>query len=591
MFLPRVMRPLPTVSRLINPNIQRIAGAPLSLVRGPPGSYVAERLAAAIQGWDRWQSCVWLRTGGARPAALAESLVSACLHRWTDDHRDDPSPVSNARLDETMRLSPAGAVVVLELGGWITPGLARLLEGIKRVAADRDMSLVAVVESRSPAVFLRSPDCVVSTAALSEPSMLAESVEFPDWCPHRLRKLFGRRAAVRHDVLDATRSWPAEAIADALDTSRSVRSILDRLTSNLLDLSSPAQQGVLQTCVATGYWHPQFATDEVQASELRPWVVPLEGEWGWLRPIWTRSLERHLKGRTGRRRRPCPEDRIARAPAPAIAIPPAPAAEPTAPRWGIVEARLFGTFELRVDGRAVEKWTGQRGTSVLRFLLSRRRHTCSRDELLDAFWPDVAPDAARNRLQVAVSGLRRALREVTNLHVIEYAEGGYRINPELRVDVDVERFEAMLSTARGAERSGDLDRALIAYRDAMELYRGDFASDAPYEQWTLLPRESLRITYIDALDRVSRIQLSVGRLDDCIATAHRMLDVDPCREDAHRLLMRCYASRGRSYQAIRQYEFCCRMLKGTLEVDPAPETTRLYRAIRTGSAGKPALTG
>jgi DNA-binding SARP family transcriptional activator len=203
----------------------------------------------------------------------------------------------------------------------------------------------------------------------------------------------------------------------------------------------------------------------------------------------------------------------------------------------------------------------------------------------------VAPDTARNRLQVAVSGLRRALRDVSNLHVIEYAEGGYRINPELRVDVDVERFEKTLSTAGRAERSGDLDSALIAYREAMGLYRDDFASDAPYEQWTLLPRETLRLTYIDALDRLSRIQLSVGRLDDCIATAHRMLGIDPCREDAHRLLMRCYASRGRFYQAVRQYEFCCRMLKRTLEVEPAPETTLLYRAIRASSAedAEPAL--
>jgi DNA-binding SARP family transcriptional activator len=234
-----------------------------------------------------------------------------------------------------------------------------------------------------------------------------------------------------------------------------------------------------------------------------------------------------------------------------------------------VEARLLGTVELSVDGRAVEKWMGQRGKSVLRYLLSRRRHTCSRDELLEEFWPDVVPGAARNRLQVAVSGLRRALREVTNLHVIEYAEGSYRINPELSVHVDVKRFEETLLAARWAERSGDPDSALIGYREAIELYRGDFASDAPYEQWTLLPRESLRLSYI--------------------AIAHRMLDIDPCREDAHRLLMHCYTSQGRNYQAVRQYDFCLRMLKRTLGVEPAAETTRLYQVIRAGFAGKPTL--
>src|SRR4029453_18574551 len=113
---------------------------------------------------------------------------------------------------------------------------------------------------------------------------------------------------------------------------------------------------------------------------------------------------------------------------------------------------------------------------------------------------------------------------------------------------------------------------------------GDFAADAPFEQWTLLPRESLRIKLVDALDRLSPLELTAGRTDDCIATAHRMLDIDPCREDAHCLLMRCYAAQGRNYQALRQYEFCQRVLRATVDVSPGPQTTLLYNTIRSGSA-------
>lgn len=39
---------------------------------------------------------------GVQPGTLVESLVSACRHRWGDD-AGESSPVSNARLDETMR--------------------------------------------------------------------------------------------------------------------------------------------------------------------------------------------------------------------------------------------------------------------------------------------------------------------------------------------------------------------------------------------------------------------------------------------------------------------------------------------------------
>ena len=78
----------------------------------------------------------------------------------------------------------------------------------------------------------------------------------------------------------------------------------------------------------------------------------------------------------------------------------------TAAQPGLLQARLLGSLEVRVDGAVVTSWNGQRGTSVLRYLLlSRRQHACSRDELLEEYWPDVPVGAARNRLQVAVSGL------------------------------------------------------------------------------------------------------------------------------------------------------------------------------------------
>ncbi|HEX6578812.1 MAG TPA: BTAD domain-containing putative transcriptional regulator [Jiangellaceae bacterium] len=571
------MRPLPSMAGPANRNAQRIGEMPFSVVHGPPGSYAAEWLAGLLEGWDRWQRCVWLRASTPRSDALAGPLTSACLHRWIgadepDDGRLEVTP--SLALDEVLRRSPSGAVIVLELAGRLTADIERLVESVRAVVADRGVSLVAVTESRFPMAFRRGAAHMVAAADL--PGSRADVGA--GGLPGRLVELCGPRAAVVHDVLDGAAAWQREAVVDALDTSRGFRSMLGRLTANLADLCTPGQLAALEVCVATGYWHPQLATEPVAASDLRPWVVPLEQGWGWLRPIWARSLKRHLEhradhGHSSRRGIPSMIKE------PRAAIPPETATSPPA----VLEARLLGPFELRFDGLGVTMRCGQRGLSIMRYLLSRRRHACPRDELLAEFWPDVVPSVARNRMQVAVSGVRRALLEVTNLQVIEYADGGYQINPDLRVETDVGRFEAALSAARFAERAGDPRGALAAYREAIGHYRGDFASDSPYEQWTVLPRESLRLGYIDALDRLSRIQFGSGQLDDCIATGHRMLDVDPCREDAHRLLMRCYAGQGRAYQAIRQYEFCRRVLTAMLQSEPDIETTRLYRAVRAGS--------
>ena len=584
MFLPPVLRPRPSVGP-VSPVVQRIAETPLSVVRGTPGSFVAERLAGAIDSWHRLGDCVWLRAGDSLPTNLAQSLGAACLHRWSPgEHRS--GRMGDSRLDEELAVAPEGAVIVVELGGRMTAEVARLVRAIRPAITDRGIRMVIVAEGRfhSPAM-PGPPGSLVAAPELMDRGALDGYSSSRDRA--RLLRYAGRRAAVLVDVMAAAQLWSQDAVTEALRTSYNLPSLLSRLTSVLVDQLTPEQRNALEVALTIGYWHPQMGTQPVACEQLRPWVVPMEQQWGWLRPIWVQPLRRELTRPAGARHRRLGSYRAAPAvrPDPADPAAPMPAwpARPSSTRASRLEARLLGSLEVRLDGSPVGSWNGQRGTSVLRYLLSRRQHSCARDELLEEFWPDVPTPAARNRLQVAVSGLRRAFVDVTALNVVEYCDQGYRVNPELQIEIDVERFERQLRTAEAADRAGDRDVARTAYQQAITLYRGDFAADAPFEQWTLLPRESLRIKLVDALDRLSRIDLADHRIDDCIATAHHMLDIDPCREDAHRLLMRCYATQGRTYQALRQYEFCSRILQATIDASPAPVTTDLYHQIRTGS--------
>jgi len=579
MYLPPVLRPL-AAEGAMTPAVRRIAEAPFSVVRGVPGSYAAERLAGVVDSWQRLNDCVWLRAQDVEQADLAQSLAAACEHRWSSakpGRRTGQAPA--ARLDDEIQAAPEGAVIVLELGSRVTPGVTKLIKAIRPAIIDRGVRMVVVAESRLHPPVTRGPDHVVSAADLVGGATLEEYSSAQNRA--QLLRYAGRHAAVLSDVLAAARVWSPDAVDEALKFSNGLTSLLDRLTAGLLDQLTPDQRSALQVALNVGYWHPQMGTGPIASDQLRPWLVPMEQQWGWLRPIWGSSLRRELTRPTATKRHWFSNQRARSPRCPAQHA--LPAARSTT-RHGVLEARLFGSLELRLDGSPVTSWTGQLGPSVLRYLLYRRHHSCARDELLEQFWHAVPARAARNRLQVAVSGLRRAFADVTSLNVVEYSDGRYRLNPELLVEVDVETFEQGLTTAAAAERAHLSEEARTAYHQAIALYTGDFAADAPFEQWTLLPRESLRIKLVDALDRLSRIDLADDRMDDCIATAHRMLDIDPCREDAHRLLMRCYATQGRTYQAVRQYEFCSRILRATIDASPAADTTVLYQVIRSGSA-------
>ena len=604
-----MLRPLPGRRPPEGLAAPSILEAPLSIVTGPAGTYVAEALASVIEVGGNWHDCVWLRQDDGRDTAVADALATACRHRWinvgtspnpaaadawrtngrhaqhsngrhsqhSNGHRATLSLANDdATLHNVIRAAPERAVIVLELDDRLTPALGRLLADLRPVAADHGVSLVAVSEHRVGLRVVGQVDQVIPAASLAEavdPGSRRDDSILPSACLARLARLSSARPAILNDIVAAARLWPPDAIVEAIAGAWSWRLLVDRVTRSLVARAEASHLEALEICVATGYWHPRMATDGPPVSELRPWVMPLEQQWGWLRPVWRRALARHLRARTGSHshdREPSASARRGGSPA-------------HAPSGTIsLDVRMLGVFEVRVDGIEVALSPG-RGASVLRYLLSRPGHTASRDELLEEFWPDVEPAVARNRLQVAVSGVRRALREVTPEPLLEYRNGSYRISPQVRVDVDTEDFEKALAAARAAEQQHDTASAMTSYRRGVGLYRGDFAADGPYEQWTLLPRESLRLRYVDALDRMSGMQLSAGRVDECIATAHRMLDVDPCREDAHRLLMRCYAGQGRAHQALRQFELCRRVLGTTLEVAPSSETIGLREAIRRGS--------
>src|SRR5262245_53687390 len=161
MYLPPVLRPVAAAGP-VTPTVQRLAEAPFSLVRGLPGSYAAERLAGVIDGWQRLPDCVWLRANDARPAELERSLGAACQHRGSPERAEpEPTGLSYVPVSKQIEAAPEGAVIVLELGGRVSPGLTRLIRQIRPVMTDRRVRLVVVAESRFHLPVLHGPDRVV----------------------------------------------------------------------------------------------------------------------------------------------------------------------------------------------------------------------------------------------------------------------------------------------------------------------------------------------------------------------------------------------------------------------------------------------
>ncbi|HEX4814603.1 MAG TPA: BTAD domain-containing putative transcriptional regulator [Nonomuraea sp.] len=262
-----------------------------------------------------------------------------------------------------------------------------------------------------------------------------------------------------------------------------------------------------------------------------------------------------------------------------VAEPPSPVQAPDRPEPHLA-IHLLGPLHVSIDDRQVSGWPGGLCRSLLAYIVTHREPWPRREALMDVFWPKADATAARNSLNVAIHGIRRVLRTVTDLPVIVLCEGAYRVHPAIRLWIDVEPFEQAVESGRRFERDGRPDEAARSYEVAVELYRGNFLDDAPYEDWPAVLRERLRLADLEALDRLSSLHFLFGRYPAAADLCRRIIDLDPCREDAHRRLMRCYSRQSLPHLALLQYRACVRVLAGELGVTPAPETTALHERIR-----------
>jgi DNA-binding SARP family transcriptional activator len=246
----------------------------------------------------------------------------------------------------------------------------------------------------------------------------------------------------------------------------------------------------------------------------------------------------------------------------------------------MLRAHLLGPFRVTLNDGLVENWPSGRGRAILKYLLTHRQSPVLREVLMDCFWPEGSPEAARNNLNVAIHGLRQAFRTLADPPVVIYKQGAYLINPDISVWLDVDHFEQHIQSGQRLEAAGQLAAAAAAYERGIELYADDFLIDDPNEEWPVLNRERLRVLYFEALDHLSQIYFHQGQYTMCATLCQRLLARDSCREDAHCRLMRCYCRQGQHPLALRQYQLCAKELQTHLNLEPATSTTELYERIQ-----------
>jgi DNA-binding SARP family transcriptional activator len=226
----------------------------------------------------------------------------------------------------------------------------------------------------------------------------------------------------------------------------------------------------------------------------------------------------------------------------------------------------LGRVRISTGDRVVEAGEVRRKVlALLCLLVSKARFASTREEVVDNLWPDNDPASAQNSLNQTVYFLRRVfepdyLEDTSPGYVGQDGETIW-LDPEL-VDARSRRCLELIRSIAGPPSP----EAAIALAHE---YRGKFALDFAYEEWSTPYRDSLHASYLRVMEHAIRIDLDSGHFDRGIFLAERAAEVDPDAEEIQVALVRLYRHSGAHAAAAQQYGHYALTLKD-LGVDPVP---------------------
>lgn len=238
--------------------------------------------------------------------------------------------------------------------------------------------------------------------------------------------------------------------------------------------------------------------------------------------------------------------------------------------------QLCGRLAVEFDGRRIETMLpGPQGRLLFAYLTLNRRRPVGRDELVDALWPDRAPDGAESSLSALLSKLRRALGT-------EMLDGRSSIQLQLPRHswLDVEGAMEAIHRAESALQASDWAAAWSAARVSLHIARRTFLAgeSAP---WIDDMRRQLDDVHIRSLEATAAAGLALGgtELDTAERSARTLIGKAPYRESGYRLLMETLARRENVAEALRVYEELRQKLRDELGASPSARTQQLHRTL------------
>lgn len=245
-----------------------------------------------------------------------------------------------------------------------------------------------------------------------------------------------------------------------------------------------------------------------------------------------------------------------------------------------VKIEMLGGFSVWVNGQLVVEDAAKltKPWQLFCYLVLHREKFVTNRKLIAMLWADDMLTDPANVLKNAVYSLRKELyggESFTDSPII-YSTGGYRFDPAVELDLDVDHFIEMCDEAKNCV--GAAEQKVELCRKAVDTYKGDFLPQLDQDLWVVPLALEYKRRYLDCVHTLCELLWNSKKhkeLLDVVSTASMFDSLD---EKVTVYLFRALDALRMYRVIVTTYSKVVQMYEDVLGGDVPDEARRIYNA-------------
>lgn len=240
-----------------------------------------------------------------------------------------------------------------------------------------------------------------------------------------------------------------------------------------------------------------------------------------------------------------------------------------------LEIYTLGNFKVEKDGNILspKEKINSKPWLLLKYLITERDKNIHSEVISSNLWPKKIIKNPKHSITNLVYRLRKKFNSSkvkTGTNYIINSNGTCFFNKDSNYWLDVEEFLELTKQAKRLKETNP-QKAISVYKEALDLYKGDFLPEIPYEDWVIPYRNNYHWLFVETVIEYTKLLKKYDRYQEIEKICEKALDIEAYEEELHLIYLESLLKLNEHAHARSHYEYADNLFNEELDISSLPQ--------------------